>query len=471
MHLPRTQAQDVSSRMKKASLFRFSIELDPGLLEDLGLAQRVCLAAAIAIAGLVLAAWFVPGIGKALPEVWSRMKANTALLVLCSVASHLCSQPRRSQHMVMASQLIAVFIGLMSTAVLAEYITGLSLRVDTLLPIHPAYRDAGRMAPQTAFCLALLSVVLFLLRQRMRLGSIVSDVFVGMLCVMVLVVTSGYLYGALRMFGVTSDSRTAPQTLLCLILLVFVAFGRRAEYGAFGILLGTGIGSKIARLAFPIVLVLPFLLEVARGIAVRLGVLGAEYATAIATALAVLLAFGLILMLAWRIDSLEREIRDLSLRDELTRLYNRRGFYLLAEQALRLAQRSRTPFSVLFIDLDNLKQINDTLGHEVGSAFLYEVTELLVNFVRRSDVVGRVGGDEFVVAGQSSETAMRNVAQRLEEAQRMLDAQPDRQYPFSFSLGLATTDENGIESLEDLLHRADTAMYAAKRRKKSSVIA
>ena len=179
-----------------------------------------------------------------------------------------------------------------------------------------------------------------------------------------------------------------------------------------------------------------------------------------------LLAFGLILGLAWRIDSLERDIRDLSLRDELTKLYNRRGFYLLAEQALRLAQRSRTPFSVLFIDLDNLKQINDTLGHETGSDFLREVAELLDNFVRRSDVVGRVGGDEFVVAGQSSETAMHNVVQRLEEAVELRDSQPGRLYPFSFSLGLATTSENVSESLEDLLHRADGAMYMTKRRKK-----
>jgi len=453
--------------MTKASLFRFSIELDPALLENLGIFQRVCLAVVIAVSGAVLAAWFVPPLGQALPSLWRLMRANTALLALCSAISLDCSQPKRSQHMVMIGQLIAFFVGLMGVAVLVEYLTGVSLRVDTLLPINPLNGPAGRMAPQTAFCFALLSVTLFLVRQRKRFGSTIADVFVCLLCVMVLVIASGYLYGALRLFGISGNVLTAPQTLLCLILLTFVAFGRRAEYGMFGILLGTGIGSKIARTAFPIVLVLPFLLEAARGIAVRLGVLGPEYATAVATALAVLLAFGLILALAWRIDSLEREIRDLSLRDELTRLYNRRGFYLLAEQALRLAQRSRMPFSVLFIDLDNLKQINDTLGHEVGSAFLREVAELLENFVRRSDVVGRVGGDEFVVAGQSGESAMRNMAQRLQEAVRVRDALPDREYPFSFSLGLATSEEGETESLEDLLHRADSAMYMTKRQKKS----
>jgi len=171
--------------------------------------------------------------------------------------------------------------------------------------------------------------------------------------------------------------------------------------------------------------------------------------------------------LAWRIDNLERAIRDLSLRDELTKLYNRRGFYLLAEQALRLAQRSDAPFSVLFVDLDNLKQINDTLGHEVGSIFLCEVSELLRSFVRRTDVVGRVGGDEFVIAGQSSDAAMQNVALRLEQAAERRNEEPDRKYPFSFSLGHVTSDEGERESLEDLLHRADGAMYTTKRRKKA----
>ena len=453
--------------MKPESLFRFSIELDPDLLEDLGMGQRVCLAVALAIAATVLAAWFVPSLGRSLPTGWSLMRANTALLALCSVFSLICSQPRRSQSMVTAGQLIAVVIGLMGAATLLEYATGVNLRIDTLLPINPLNGPVGRMAPQTAFCFTLLSVVLFLLRDRKRIGSTVADIFVCMFCVMVLVIASGFLYGALRLFGISGNNLTAPQTMICLILLAFVAFGRRAEFGAFGILLGTGIGSKIARFAFPIVLLLPFALEAGRGFAIRSGLLGIGYATAVETALSVLLAFGLILGLAWRIDSLERDIRDLSLRDELTHLYNRRGFYLLAEQALRLAQRSRIPFSVLFIDLDNLKLINDTHGHEVGSAFLREVAELLENFVRRSDVVGRVGGDEFVIAGQSSEAAIHHVAQRLEEVAAQRNDQPGRVYPFHFSLGAATSDENEAESLEDLLHRADAAMYIIKRQKKS----
>ena len=453
--------------LKKSSQFRFSIALDPGLLEKLGIVQRGCLALATAIAAVILTAWFVSPLARALPAIWSVMKPNTALLALCSAVSLICLQPRQSRRTVLNGQLLGVFVGLVSGAVLLEYMFHVSLRIDTLLPASRLYGVPGRMAPQSAVCFALLSVPLFYLRERKRATAVVADAFVCALCMMVLISTTGYLYGALRLFGLSVNTRTAPQTLVCLILLSFVAFGRRAEHGVFGILLGTGIGSRIARVAFPIVLVLPFALEATRGGFVRFGLLGIEYATAVVTAMAVFLAFGLILALAWRIDKLERAIRDLSLRDELTKLYNRRGFYLLAEQALRLAQRSDAPFSVLFVDLDNLKQINDTLGHEVGSIFLCEVSELLRNFVRRTDVVGRVGGDEFVIAGQSSDAAMQNVALRLEQAAERRNEEPDRKYPFSFSLGHVTSDEGERESLEDLLHRADGAMYTTKRRKKA----
>jgi diguanylate cyclase (GGDEF)-like protein len=170
-------------------------------------------------------------------------------------------------------------------------------------------------------------------------------------------------------------------------------------------------------------------------------------------------------MLAWRIDALEKEVRDLSLNDELTKLYNRRGFYLIAGEAVLLAQRMRAPYSVLFVDLDNLKQINDECGHDVGSMFLCEVAELLRRSFRESDVIGRIGGDEFVVAGQCGEMAIRTAAQRLEEAAERLNALAGRQYPFSISFGFVTSEADRRESLDALLSRADKAMYTTKQGK------
>jgi len=456
--------------MTRTPLFRFSVDLDPALQEQLGAVQLLCVALALLIAATVLVAWFEPALGRMLPANWSLMTPNTALVTLVSVLSLLLSQPKRTKEMVLISRLAGVFVGAMAVIVLAEYIFHISTGIDTLLPVAGPLGGSmpGRMAPQTATDFALLAVALFFMRSRKSIMSGIADLMVCAFCAMVLTTASGYVYGAIRLYGVSAHTRTSPATLICLMLVSFVAFGRRAEYGTFSILLSSGIGGNIARIAFPVALALPFALQAARVEAVRTGLLGPEYANAIETTLAVLLAFGLILIMVLRISSLEREIRNLSLRDELTALYNRRGFYLLAEQALRLAQRSKAPFSVLFVDLDNLKLINDTQGHAVGSEFLCEVADLLQRHVRKSDVLGRVGGDEFVVAGQSNEESMRYVTQRLVAAAAERNAQPGRAYPFSFSVGHVTSGEDEAESLQDLLDRADHAMYITKRHKKAA---
>ena len=163
---------------------------------------------------------------------------------------------------------------------------------------------------------------------------------------------------------------------------------------------------------------------------------------------------------------METEIRDLSLRDELTGLRNLRGFQMLAEQALRVASRSQMPISVLFIDLDNLKDINDSLGHSTGSAFLVETADMIKRVFRESDVTGRIGGDEFAVVCQCSKVAISIAAQRLEQACAERNAEAGRQFPFSFSIGYVTSDEYAHPSLKNLLAQADKAMYDEKKRRK-----
>jgi diguanylate cyclase (GGDEF)-like protein len=293
------------------------------------------------------------------------------------------------------------------------------------------------------------------------------DFAASVLCVLLLVMAAGYMFDAMHLFGLSPSTRTAPQTLLCLMLLTFVAFGRRAEYGVFAILLGTGIGSRITRIACPVALILPFLLETGRAAIIQTRRMSADYATAQATSIVAALAFGLVLAMSWRIRRMEKDIRDLSLRDELTKLYNRRGFYVLAEQALSLAQRSHVQFSVVFIDLNNLKQINDTFGHDSGSEFLREVADLTRECFRATDVIGRIGGDEIVVAGESTEAGISHAMMRLEQATLHRNALAGRQYPLSFSIGYATSNVAEPKSLEDLLTQADSAMYRHKRRVKS----
>jgi diguanylate cyclase (GGDEF)-like protein len=234
----------------------------------------------------------------------------------------------------------------------------------------------------------------------------------------------------------------------------------------FAIFLGRGIGGKLARGLTPILLVMPFIREVARAHMVQSQRIPEHYATAILSSVAAGLSFVLLMILAWYVNRMEVKIRDLTLRDELTGLYNLRGFTILGEHAVRLAWRSQQPLSVLYVDLDNLKHINDTLGHATGSEFLHETAELLKETFRETDVIGRIGGDEFAVVCQCAHVAISIAAERLQEASRVRNSQSSQVFPLTFSIGYVTATEHGRQTLDELMTEADKAMYEQKRQKK-----
>jgi diguanylate cyclase (GGDEF)-like protein len=155
----------------------------------------------------------------------------------------------------------------------------------------------------------------------------------------------------------------------------------------------------------------------------------------------------------------------MSLSDELTGLYNRRGFLLLGGQALRDARRAGRPVSVLFFDADGLKKVNDSLGHDVGSKLLLDIAALLRATFRGSDVVGRVGGDEFAVITHGRQPDLAPALRRLDDATATPNCADARPYRISLSVGQVTSDPQGEESLTELLDRADAAMYQAKRQR------
>ena len=439
---------------------------DPKVLDHLAKAQRVCLGIVALIAAITLCAWIVISMGFRLPSPFTLMKANTALAAMASAISLWLSQPHRSRRSFSISRSLALLVLVVAVASLAEHSLGVTLGLDTLISGDPSSRHPGLMSPQSASSFALLGVVMLLIRTRRAPMRHIADFFVASLSVLVLIVVSGYLFGANPLFRIPVSNWTSPQTQLSLMLLAFTAFGRRAEYGSFQLLVGTGMGSKIARGCAPFLVVLPFAREAGRMRLIHDSTVPGYYIAAILASAAAVVSFTFIIIVAWRINLMEQKIHDLSLRDKLTGLYNLRGFHLLAEQSLRLAQRAQLPFSVLFVDLDDLKQINDGLGHGVGSQFLVETGELLLATFRETDVVGRIGGDEFAVAGQFSHSAIVAAAQRLEDKSALAAPEIGRRLPLSLSIGYVTTEDRGRESLEDLLAKADKAMYEHKKLKK-----
>ncbi|HEV8547965.1 MAG TPA: diguanylate cyclase [Polyangiaceae bacterium] len=168
-----------------------------------------------------------------------------------------------------------------------------------------------------------------------------------------------------------------------------------------------------------------------------------------------------------RLADQAEELRNLSLRDGLTGLYNRRGFLELSAQVVRVAERERHRLALLFVDLDGLKRINDELGHGHGDRAIAEAAELLRATCRATDLVARLGGDEFVVlAGNLDGDSVEILKARLDRALAHANERPGREYSVSFSLGVATFDPQAPVAIEALLAEADRRMYQAKAHRK-----
>lgn len=164
---------------------------------------------------------------------------------------------------------------------------------------------------------------------------------------------------------------------------------------------------------------------------------------------------------------MRRQIHELSMLDELTGIYNRQGFLLRAEQTLALAERLGTEANLFFMDADHMKWVNDTFGHQEGDFLLKEISRILQDVFRRTDVLGRIGGDEFaVLALRESADDVQSILARLEESQSRINVKRSVEYPISFSIGVARSTREKRLTLEELTEIADQAMYENKRTKR-----
>jgi len=166
---------------------------------------------------------------------------------------------------------------------------------------------------------------------------------------------------------------------------------------------------------------------------------------------------------------MEKKLHNLSITDELTGLYNRRGFFNLFKHHLKLAKRQNTQLLLLYADLDNLKDINDTFGHKEGDAVLVKVSNLLKTTYRESDIVARIGGDEFVVFPVgSSEDHVETISSRLQRNIDAFNVLNERPYKISVSVGISRYDSQYPNTVDELLAEADRLMYTQKKNKRSS---
>ncbi len=166
----------------------------------------------------------------------------------------------------------------------------------------------------------------------------------------------------------------------------------------------------------------------------------------------------------------EAAIRTLSLADELTGLYNRRGFMAFSRQYLNSLHRSNKGVVVVYADLDGLKVINDSFGHKEGDRALAKTAELMRETFRSSDILARLGGDEFTaLAAVEPEGGVERLVSRLQQRFEDYNALKVVPYKLAISIGVVLRDDDGMQSMEDLMALADLAMYENKRSKETSL--
>lgn len=169
------------------------------------------------------------------------------------------------------------------------------------------------------------------------------------------------------------------------------------------------------------------------------------------------------------LQSTNKKLEGLTLTDDLTGLNNRRGFFTLGLQQMKIAKRLKKQIYLVFLDIDGLKQINDSYGHPVGDQVLQAVAAILKNTLRESDIVARIGGDEFsVLAMRSKGAGERTLLSRLEGGIRSFRLKQNRRFRLSVSMGIVRVEPRKYALLDDFLAHADFLMYQQKRKKESA---
>jgi diguanylate cyclase (GGDEF)-like protein/PAS domain S-box-containing protein len=166
--------------------------------------------------------------------------------------------------------------------------------------------------------------------------------------------------------------------------------------------------------------------------------------------------------------TMEEKLHTLSLTDQLTGVYNRRGLLTLVDPLFKLSKRQKRGIFLLYADIDNLKEINDTFGHKEGDTVLVETANIFKKIYRESDIIARIGGDEFVVipvgtAGDNIEI----IISRLQKSLEICNSEKNRGYKLSLSTGIVFYDPEHPCSIDELLVQADKLMYEQKMHKKT----
>lgn len=432
-------------------------------LRILSFAQKICALLASGIAVIILCGWLLPPVALVLPDHWWLMKQNTALSILVGALSILLIHKKANILFIRAGGIIIILPAIVA---LYGYVSEQTLLFETFLTADNFSKFSGRMSVHASIFFCLLGLSFIIEKKHHRHRNNLRDLLTLLLIGMVLVIFSGYFFSVTSLYGHSTEILVAHHTFICMCLLTFANFVRGVYGGIFALFLGSGIGSYTARTTLPWALIGPFAVISAINYLSTILTISLEKQIALSATLLSLILFFIILWLSNKISFLENDLRKLALTDEMTGLYNHRAFGILGEQAFQESLRNNTDLVLIFFDLDGLKYINDTLGHQTGSELIIKFAKLLKTNFRRNETIARIGGDEFVVLSKQNE--IDTAIQRFADAIEATNSKSNKSYTISYSQGKITGKAKDYKSIGDLLQQADALMYKNKRKKKNN---
>ena len=436
---------------------------------------------ALIVSGLVLCGWAldVELFKRLFPRLVAMNPTTAVALILLALSLWLSQSERAGGRAGLIAKLCAGTVALIGLLKLSEVLSGRPVGVDQWLFADKLKLDLSgqpnRMAPNTALNFLLLGSAVLLLNLKFRRGFNIAQA-----CVMVSLCDSllpmiGYAYGTSMLYGIGHFIPMALHTAITFLALGIGILFASPDRGLIVTILDTGVSGIMTRRILPVVICLPVLIGWLRLEGQRHNLYDNELGVALMVVahIIILATFVwwnsfLLLGLDTRRKQAEVQLQELTLTDDLTGLRNRRGFLLLTEQELKLARSKRTGIGLwlVYADLDGLKQINDSLGHEFGSRAIVQTAEVLKTTFRETDIIARLGGDEFVVLAVSNEPDSGKIMLARLEANMCVFNQREREvYELSLSAGAWPVDPEKVFSIEEALQGADQAMYEHKRSK------
>ena len=402
----------------------------------------------------------IPVLTSVVPGLVS-MKFNTALafLMLCG-ALYAAAEGRGPRW----QRLLSVAPAILAALTLFEHVSGIGLGIDQVLSRDPVHSlNPGRMAPITTVNFLLLSTALLL--PSSKRGNYVKEGLALLLALSATLAIVGYIYGVPAFYGALSASSTAMAlhtgASFLVLALGFLLIPR--QQGFVHVLRGPSIAAMAARYMLLPAILVPVILG---GLFIRsrwnLGHPHLVMALSVVSDIVLLVA--LIWLFALMIRRIEREravIQHQAETDQLTGIFNRRHFETSLEQEIERTRRYGSPLSLLMIDVDNFKQLNDGFGHLVGDLMLCRLARECESCLRTSDVFCRYGGDEFaIIAPETSAPAALAMARRMRQNIDALGT--DKSFgTLAISIGIAVWEDN-FKTNDDFIAAADSALYQAK---------